>query len=218
MTAPTAPGPACPSTPADPAADPAALLAAHVVRTLGDGPFPPPAGWTHMGAVICDAAFQPRRNYLRQVRPALLRLVAAWPEATTVSAFRARTATEDLAAAMTFRSPRRVATARGLADLLAAHGVETRADLHAWLDAPAHRAALRRVPGVGPKTVDYLANLVGRSHVAVDTHLRAFAAGAGLPELGYEGLRAAYERAADALGHDRAGLEHAVWRHGAHTG
>ncbi|MEU9031793.1 hypothetical protein AB0D46_30560 [Streptomyces sp. NPDC048383] len=66
--------------------------------------------------------------------------------------------------------------------------------------------------GVGPKTVDYLGNLVGRSQVAVDVHLRTFAAHAGVPNLPYEQLRTAYEEAAALLGHEPAGMEHAVWR------
>ncbi|MGW5476370.1 hypothetical protein [Streptomyces sp. NPDC004008] len=55
-------------------------------------------------------------------------------------------------------------------------------------------------------------NLVGRSQVAVDVHLRAFAADAGVTGLQYEELRAVYEEAAAALGHEPGGMEHAVWR------
>lgn len=55
-------------------------------------------------------------------------------------------------------------------------------------------------------------NLVGRSHVAVDVHLRAFTADAGVTGLQYEELRAVYEEAAAALGHEPGGMEHAVWR------
>ncbi|MFJ8043669.1 hypothetical protein ACIRBX_24525 [Kitasatospora sp. NPDC096147] len=190
-----------------------ALLSTAVRTLLGAGPFDPPRGWTHMGAVICDASFQARRKYRRQIWPRVDGLRQAWPDAATVSGFRARLAVEDLAVAMDFRSPARVAIAHGIAGLLAAEGVETREDLYGWLGDPGHRAALRAVKGVGPKTVDYLGNLVGRSSIAVDQHLSAFAAEAGLPlGLGYERLQAVYERTADALGHDRAGLEHAVWR------
>ncbi|MFF3740445.1 hypothetical protein ACFYZJ_36785 [Streptomyces sp. NPDC001848] len=114
--------------------------------------------------------------------------------------------------AMNFKSPRKVATAHDLTDLLASSGVDTRADLCAWLDHQDNRAALRKVKGVGPKSVDYIGNLVGRSQVAVDVHLRAFAADAGVMELRYNELRAAYEEAAAVLGHEPGGLEHAVWR------
>jgi hypothetical protein len=187
-------------------------LAAHVLTALGDGPFFAPGGWTHMGAVICDASFQARRRYESTIRPRILHLQSAWPDADTVRGFQARLATEDLAVVMNFSSPSRVATAHGITDLLAASGVDTRDDLHAWLDDQANRGALRAVKGVGPKSVDYIANLAGRSHVAVDVHLRAFAADAGVSGLGYEQLRAVYEKTAAILGHEPVGLEHAVWR------
>ncbi|WP_310725804.1 hypothetical protein [Streptomyces sp. N2A] len=113
---------------------------------------------------------------------------------------------------MNFNSPSRVATAHAITDLLAAKGVDTRDELHAWLGHQDNRATLRAVKGVGPKSVDYIGNLVGRSHVAVDAHLRTFAADAGVSDLRYEQLQAAYEKAATLLGHERGGLEHAVWR------
>ncbi|MEU5205334.1 hypothetical protein ACI2LF_40530 [Kribbella sp. NPDC020789] len=188
-------------------------LAAHIRSRLGDGPFLAPGGWSHMGAVICDASFQARRNYASTIRPRILHLQTAWPDANTVRGFRARLATEDLAAVMNFKAPRRVATAHHIAELLATSGVDTRDDLHAWLEVPDNRAALRTVNGVGPKTVDYIGNLVGRSQIAIDTHLRAFAAQAGIVGLTYHQLRTVYEAAATLLGHDRGGLEHAVWRH-----
>ncbi|MGW6983206.1 hypothetical protein ACWGE1_27855 [Streptomyces sp. NPDC054932] len=195
-----------------PPLSPARQLADHVRGVLGDGPFPAAGGWIHMGAVICDASFQARTRYGSTLRPRLLRLQEQWPDAATVRGFRARLATEDLAVAMNFHSPGKVAKAHAIADLLAAHGIDTREDLRAWLDEGTSRAALRAVRGVGPKSVDYLGNLVGRSQVAVDVHLRGFAVDAGLTDLRYERLRAAYEEAAELLGHERSGLEHAVWR------
>jgi hypothetical protein len=165
-----------------------------------------------MGAVICDASFHARRKYVSTIRPRLLHLQAEWPDADTVRGFQARLTTEPLAAVMNFNSPARVATAHAITHLLVASGVDTRADLHAWLDHHVNRAALRALKGVGPKTVDYIGNLVGRSQVAVDVHLRAFAADAGVPSMGYAELRAVYESTAPLLGHEPGGLEHAVWR------
>lgn len=167
-----------------------------------------------MGAVICDASFQARRKYESTIRPRILQLQAAWPDAATVRGFQTRLATEDLAVAMNFNSPGRIATAHGITDLLVANGVDTRNDLHAWLDHEAGRSALLavRVRGVGPKTVDYIGNLVGRSQIAVDVHLRAFAAEAGVARLKYEHLQEVYEETAALLGHEPGGLEHGVWR------
>ncbi|MEN8652707.1 hypothetical protein ABCR94_19455 [Streptomyces sp. 21So2-11] len=192
-------------------------LAGHVQHLLGDGPFTQPGGWTHMGAVICDASFHARCRYEVTLRPRLLRLQTDWPDATTVRGFHGRLATEDLAVAMNFNSSQKVATAHAITDVLAAERVDNRDALHAWLDHQANRAALRSVKGVGPKSIDYIGNLVGRSQVAVDVHLRTFAADAGVPGLRYEQLRAVYEEAAALLGHDQGGLEHAVWRYGSES-
>ncbi|MFJ3205123.1 hypothetical protein [Streptomyces sp. NPDC086989] len=192
---------------------PARRIADQVQHLLGDGPFPQPGGWTHMGAVVCDASFHARCKYEATLRPRLLRLQEAWPDAATVRGFQARLATHDLSAAMDFHSARKVATTHAITDLLVAQGVDTRDDLHAWLGERVNRAALRTVKGVGPKSVDYIGNLVGRSQVAVDVHLRTFAADAGVSGLPYEQLRAVYEEAAAILGHEQGGLEHAVWRY-----
>lgn len=187
-------------------------LTGHIRTQLGTGPFPSPGGWAHMGAVISDASFQARSRYKATILPRILALQTAWPDAATVQGFQARLATDDLAAAMNFHHARKVAKAHNITNLLAAHGVDTRDDLRTWLDLQANRAALRTVRDVGPKTVDYLGNLVGGSQIAVDVHLRMFAADAGLTDLRYEQLRAVYEAAAAFLGHEPGGLEHAVWR------
>ncbi len=127
--------------------------------------------------------------------------------------FQRRLATEDLAVAMNFNHSQKVATAHAITDLLTADGVDTRDDLHAWLGhkpiAPFY--ALRR--GWDQRASITSATLLSHSQVAVDVHLRTFAADAGVPDLRYEQLRAVYEEAAAILGHDQGGLEHAVWRY-----
>lgn len=166
-----------------------------------------------MGAVICDASFHAQRHYDTMLKPRLLRLQAAWPDAATVTGFQARIQAEDLTVAMAINDRRRAATAHGITAVLTAEGVDTREDLNGWLQEPQNRARLRAVHGVGAKTMDYIANLVGGSAVAIDVHLKTFAAQAGLTDLRYEPLRAAYLDAAQALGQDPAAMEHAVWRH-----
>lgn len=76
-----------------------------------------------MGAVICDASFHARCKYELTLRPRLLRLQSAWPDASTVRGFRERLATEDLAVAMNFKSPRKVATAPRLTFVVAGGAV-----------------------------------------------------------------------------------------------
>ncbi len=190
-----------------------ARLIAHVKATLSDGPFPPPSGWQHMGAVICDAVIQAGLSYESTVLPRVIELQKAWPDATTVSRFVARLDDGDLETVLDLHNQRKLVTIADVARTLQADGVETADDLRAWLDLDANRSALLDVKGVGPKTLDYIGSLVGRPGVAVDRHLRAFAAEAGVPSAPYNEIRSMFEVAADQLGHDRSGLEHAVWRH-----
>ncbi|WP_328365695.1 hypothetical protein OG800_35790 [Streptomyces sp. NBC_00445] len=195
------------------AKDDVSRLADHVRAVLGDGPFLPAGGWHHMGAVICDAVIQQARHYQRWVRPRVEELQKTWPDADTVTRFRARMAEGDLSGVLRTTHRRKLAAIVAVTDLLAANGVDTRDELRVWMKEDAHRSALLAVHGVGPKTVDYLGSLVGGSHVAVDVHLRAFARVAGVEVTSYLGLRQVYEETADRLGHDRGGLEHAVWSH-----
>lgn len=193
--------------------DDVAKLANHVRSTLGEGPFLRAGGWHHMGAVICDAILQQARHYRRWVRPRVKDLQEAWPDAHTVTRFRARTSEGELGAVLRTTNRRKLSAIVAITALLVESRVETRDELRAWLKKDGSRSALLAVHGVGPKTVDYLSSLVGGSHVAVDVHLRAFARQAGVGATTYHKLRRVYEETADRLGHDRGGLEHAVWNH-----
>ena len=192
--------------------NPVALLAGHVERTLGPGPFPPPPGWSHIGAVICDAAIQGGLRYTSTVLPRVKRLQELWPDADVVSRFRARIATGDLPNAIKLSNHRKIAAISSLTERLSSADVEAASDLKEWLGEPENRAGLLAVKGVGPKTVAYLGTLVGRPSVAVDVHLQRFAAAAGVRVHAAAQLEALFERVADQLGHDRSGLDHAVWR------
>jgi hypothetical protein len=196
--------------------DPVEQLVGAVREYLGDGPFTPAPGWTHMGAAICDAVLQRRMNYKAVVLPRVAALKAGWPEADTVSRFRQHIAHGDLQAILDINSPARLSTTSELADHLAAAGVETHTQLRVWLDIPEHAAGLRKIKWIGPKTVDYLGILVGRrSVVAIDTRLRRFAELAGVTEP--DALLSKHlVQAAGQLECDPTGLDHAIWKYMEH--
>lgn len=186
------------------------------IDQLGLQPHPAVRGWAHMGAVICDAGLQAGINYTTVVLPRLRRLIELWPTASTTSAFVSYLATKDLSAVLQWRGQKKLAVISALADALQAANLETTTDLGAaYVDdqaAAALASSLRMVNGVGRKTIDYLAILVGSDqHVAVDQHLRAFARQAGITNLSYEELRGLYVAAARRRGWtpgalDRSGL------------
>ncbi|WP_446222572.1 hypothetical protein ACTWPB_22625 [Nocardia sp. IBHARD005] len=76
------------------------------------------------------------------------------------------------------------------------------------------RRALRQVNGFGPKTVDYLAILVGSArHVAVDMHITGFVRDAGIVGSDYRAITTLITRAANELGCSAAPLDAAIWNH-----
>jgi endonuclease III len=95
--------------------------------------------------------------------------------------------------------------------LLVSESIEVEDDLYCWLQTPNHVDLLLSVKGVGPKTADYLKGLVGLPAVAVDRHLRAFVALAGVSATGYEEIRSLICATASVLGHDPSSLDYAIW-------
>lgn len=172
-------------------------------------------GWQHMGAVITDASLQASMKYKTTVLPRVRALLAEWPDATTTSAFVERLGRDDVAAVLRWpRDSKKMRMLDALAKFLADEQVETTSDLRTALEDSAFRARLRTVKGVGPKTVDYLAILVGSTEdVAVDSQLRAFARDAGITVTGYDDLRAVVTAAAATRGCAPGALDAAIWAH-----
>ena len=190
-----------------------------VVQRVGDlalAPVEGTRGWTHMGAVICDAALQPRCRYAKVVLPRVQRLIAEWPDADTVSRFAARLASADIGQTLDWRGPVKLRVVRELTTALQGRGVETVGDLRTALADPDGelRRTLRRVRRVGPKTVDYLAILAGSADdVAIDVHVRAFLRTAGVLADDYDRDVAVLRASARLIGCSPGALDAAVWRH-----
>jgi len=171
-----------------------------------------------MGAVIADAALQPRINYRYVVQPRVQELINAWPDAVTVTRFAQRMATEEIAVVLRWPYAAKLLVIAGLTRALTGLDVDTVTDLRDQLSEPQRRAValrrLRAIHGVGPKTIDYLAILVGsEQHVAVDVHIRRFAYDAGLVPASYEQLRGVLVTAAEQRGCTPRALDAAVWTH-----
>jgi endonuclease III len=99
-----------------------------------------------------------------------------------------------------------------LTDFLAAHKIETEDQLRAWLAAPEHEQALFALKGVGLKTVNYLKLLAGiPKSVAVDTHVRAFLAAAGIRPVDDRETGHIVAEAARLLGTSAAQLDASIW-------
>lgn len=189
--------------------------------TLGvDGGTNVVRGWNHIGAIIVDATLQRRQRYVVTVLPRVRELVNTWPDAETTDGFRRRIASGDLAKVIRWDGQQRLDQISRMADVLAEHDIETVTDLaSAFADADRRstiRKALRAVPQVGPKTLDYLDILTGSpDSVAVDVRVRTIASAAGIAHTSYDHLSAVIKRAATIRGWRPGDLDAAIWNAGA---
>ncbi|MFE4227918.1 hypothetical protein ACFRJ8_08535 [Arthrobacter sp. NPDC056886] len=123
--------------------------------------------WDHIGAIIVDASLQRRQNYHETVRPRVVALVAAWPDAATTSGFRRCLDTGTLSEVISWPSPGRLAQVEDMTRVFESQGIETVLELRGALGDPASRAVLREALGtvrhVSPKTLDYIDTLSGVS-------------------------------------------------------
>ncbi|MET3812358.1 hypothetical protein [Arthrobacter sp. UYEF3] len=124
-------------------------------------------GWDHIGAIIVDATLQRRQNYHETVKPRVLALVAAWPDAATTSGFRRHLDTGKLSEVISWPSPGRLAQIEDITRVFEREGIETVLELRDQLGDQARRAVLREalagVRHVAPKTLDYIETLSGIS-------------------------------------------------------
>jgi hypothetical protein len=122
-------------------------------------------GWDHIGAIIVDATLQRRQNYNETVKPRVLALVAAWPDAATTSGFRRHLDTGKLSEVIDWPSPGRLAQIEDITRVFERLGIETVVELRGALRDHAKGAALREalaeVRHVSPKTLDYIGTLSG---------------------------------------------------------
>jgi len=122
-------------------------------------------GWDHIGAIIVDATLQRRQNYHATVRPRVVALVGAWPDAATTSGFRRRLDTGTLSEVISWPSPGRLAQVEDMTRVFESQGIETVVELRGALGDDARRAVLREALGavrhVSPKTLDYIDTLSG---------------------------------------------------------
>jgi endonuclease III len=91
--------------------------------------------------------------------------------------------------------------------------IETETDLHNWLLHEENIPRLKQVRGVGDKTADYLKILVGINTSAVDRHMYAFLANAGLTIKTYQEAKTILNATADQLGVPRAYFDYSVWKY-----
>ncbi|RZU47918.1 hypothetical protein EV700_0886 [Fluviicoccus keumensis] len=166
----------------------------------------------HLGAVLADSVLQAGLNYNTVVRPRVQAILRLHPNRHTISSLASLIHDGETGAFLNWRHNEKVSRFEALVAFLQRSGVEDFLDLRAGLASDEFCASIKTVNGIGPKTVDYMACLIGLDSIAVDRHVRTFAKAVGVERDDYNFLRASFCCAADLLELPRREFDAWLWR------
>lgn len=167
--------------------------------------------YRHMGATLCDTVLQAGLNYRTVVEPRVHRILTYWPKASTATLFLERIEAFGLGGVLDWKDPLKLSRIRTLTAFCVDGGLETEERLRRWLVVEENALALLALPGIGPKTVDYVKNLVGLSTIPIDRHMAAFLEKAGVHCRSYEERQQALLALACCLNVEPRSLDAAIW-------
>jgi len=170
------------------------------------------SSYRHMGATLTDTMLQAALSYCTVVRPRVDRLMTLWPSATTASRFLSKARQYGLSKVLDWRSPVKLERIRMLTAYCVDRGLETEDDLRLWFLRDPDTSDLMSLPGMGPKTHDYLRKLVGLSVIPVDRHMASFLESAGLECSSYEERQQALMAFASFLDISPEAFDDVIWR------
>jgi hypothetical protein len=169
--------------------------------------------YAHMGGLLSDVILQPGLRYSTVVAPRVRLIIERYAEAHTTTRFLKVLNAEGPMAVLMWAHDEKPRRLLALTSVMAASAVETVDELAEWLTMEENCCQLIEIRGIGPKSLDYLRRLAGADALAVDRHIRAFAADAGVTDDRYGYVREVFERAAALLSARLADLDHAIWRY-----
>ena len=169
----------------------------------------------HLGAVLADSVLQAGLNYTTVVRPRILAILRTHPDRYAISSLVSLIQNDQTSAFLNWRHPEKVSRFEALVVFLQEREIEYASDLRECLASDKFRSAIQKLSGIGPKTVDYMACLVGIDSIAVDRHVRTFAKTAGVENDDYHFLRESFCCAADLLSLPRREFDSWLWRRAA---
>lgn len=165
----------------------------------------------HMGAVLADSVLQSGLNYEKVVKPRIASIFETFPHASTLNTLIEVIETEGSSKFLRWQHGEKIARFDSLVTFVAKAKIENTCELGEALQEDSFRSKIQRVRGVGPKTVDYMACLVGVDCIAVDRHVRGFAEFVGLEDGSYNYLRDVFSFAADLLSISRREFDSIIW-------
>jgi len=166
-----------------------------------------------MGAVLADSVLQAGLNYAKVVKPRIASILETFPHASTVNTLIEVIETEGSPKFLRWEHGEKISRFDSLVTFVAEAEIESTSELGEALRDDSFRSDIQRLRGVGPKTVDYMACLVGVDCIAVDRHVRGFAVFAGLEDSSYDYLRDVFSFAADLLSVSRRDFDASIWHY-----
>jgi hypothetical protein len=142
-------------------------VADHAVRTgvLGSHVSCRPV-YQHIGAVLADSVLQAGLNYAKVVKPRIATILRTFPHATTMNILIGVIEQEGSPKFLQWEHREKVSRFDNLVGFMAEAEIDSTSELSRALRDKSFRMDIRQVRGVGPKTVDYMACLVGVDCIA----------------------------------------------------
>jgi len=165
----------------------------------------------HMGATITDSILQAGLNYQHVVYPRVLKLLTDFSSYRTTCDFIILMQTIPLRDLINWKNEEKLKRIKSLSWHLYNNGIEKEEQLAAWLETPENIVQLRKINGIGPKTIDYLKMLSGVQAIAIDRHLFNFLELAGILSRSYYEANSIYSKASEMLGMSMYELDRKVW-------
>jgi len=167
----------------------------------------------HMGAALADCTLQAGLNYSTVVRPRITSILRFFPDAKTVNTLIGVIEKEGVQKFLQWKHPERISRFENLIRFMTETGIDSTSDLCEALGDAAFTIEIRKIRGIGPKTIDYMGCLVGLDCIAVDRHIKNFAETAGLEKNSYDYLKETFNFAADLLSVSRREFDASIWQY-----
>ena len=172
----------------------------------------PQMPYYHMGATITDSILQAGLNYRYVVFPRVQKLICRFRDYNTTRDFIILMHAFSLGELINWRDECKLTRIRDLSYMFYENGIENENQLAIWMDESNNIIQLRKISGIGPKTVDYLRMLSGTQAIAVDRHMFRFLELKGIHNISYTEANQIYKKACVLLGISQYEIDKKIWQ------
>lgn len=169
--------------------------------------------YDHMGATLSDAILQSGMNYNNIVYPRILLFRKKYSTFRTTSSFIALFNAIPLEKILNWNNCDKIDRITNISLLLFCNKVENENDLKCWIDDNCNTEKLKKIRGIGPKTIDYIKLLVGLPAIPIDRHLFKFLELAKLKTSNYDDASQLYISVSRNMGINLSDLDYQIWNY-----